>query len=167
MREWSISIYLVGPEGEQLPATCFEKATYHLHESFGPKRAKQTFKNAPFTINEKGWGEFDMIIQLTPVGSPKNGDASLQHDLNFQQEEYESTHSVVRSTYPTLAYVCLLTDVHRPSATPNPTSSPNSRSRHPPARLSTALCSPLSPPPVPRRPPATSTWRSSPKPYPY
>ena len=95
MRSWNISIYIVGPDGEELPATCFEKATYVLHESFGPKRARQTFKAAPFTIREKGWGEFDMQIILSPVGSPKNGDQTIGHDLNFQNEEYESTHSVV------------------------------------------------------------------------
>lgn len=40
MRGWNISIYLVGQDGEEIPATCFEKATYLLHESFG-KRARQ------------------------------------------------------------------------------------------------------------------------------
>lgn len=52
-------------------------------------------KSPPFRINEKGWGEFDMTITLTPVGAPKGGDTTLQHDLNFQQERYESTHTVV------------------------------------------------------------------------
>lgn len=51
-------------------------------------------KQPPFQISEKGWGEFDMSITLTPIGAPKGGDQILQHDLNFQQEEYESTHSV-------------------------------------------------------------------------
>jgi len=93
MRSWNIAIFLVGPDGEDLPATCFEKATYLLHESFG-KRAKQIFRSPPFTIKEKGWGEFDMTIVLTPIGAPKGGDQSVQHDLNFQQERYESTHTV-------------------------------------------------------------------------
>ncbi|KAF2486358.1 yeats family-domain-containing protein [Neohortaea acidophila] len=94
MRGWDISIYLVGPDGEELPANCFEKVVYVLHESFG-KRAKQTIKTPPFMIKEKGWGEFDMLITLTPIGAPKGGDQTLQHDLNFAQERYESTHSVV------------------------------------------------------------------------
>lgn len=94
MRSWNISIFLVGPEGDDVPANCFEKATYLLHESFG-KRAKQVIKNPPFKITEKGWGEFDMQIVLTPVGNPKGGEQTLNHDLNFQQEMYESTHSVV------------------------------------------------------------------------
>ncbi|KAK3697841.1 transcription factor TFIIF complex subunit Tfg3 [Vermiconidia calcicola] len=93
MRSWQISIYLVGPDGEELPATCYDKATYNLHESFG-KRAKQVVKTAPFTIKEQGWGEFDMQIHLTPLGSPKGGDHHIQHDLNFAQERYEATHSV-------------------------------------------------------------------------
>ncbi|KAK1813856.1 transcription factor TFIIF complex subunit Tfg3 [Friedmanniomyces endolithicus] len=93
MRAWSIEIYLVGPEGDDLPATCFEKAVYVLHESFG-NRKRQTFKTPPFTVKEKGWGEFDMQIILSPVGGQKGGDQTINHDLNFQQEEYESTHSV-------------------------------------------------------------------------
>lgn len=94
MRGWSISIYLLNPDGDEMPATCFEKATYILHESFGPKRMRQTIRKAPFTIEEKGWGEFDMQIALTPVGAPKNGEHTLSHDLHFQQERYESTHNV-------------------------------------------------------------------------
>ncbi|KAK0945294.1 transcription factor TFIIF complex subunit Tfg3 [Friedmanniomyces endolithicus] len=93
MRAWSIEIYLVGPEGDDLPATCFEKAVYVLHESFG-NRKRQTFKTPPFTVKEKGWGEFDMQIILSPVGGQKGGDQIINHDLNFAQEEYESTHSV-------------------------------------------------------------------------
>ncbi|KAF1827034.1 SAS complex, SAS5 subunit/transcription initiation factor IID, subunit 14 [Dissoconium aciculare CBS 342.82] len=93
MRQWDINIHIVGPDGDELPANCFEKATYLLHESFG-KRAKQVFKEAPFTISEKGWGEFDMNIVLTPIGAPKGGEQTIQHDLNFQQGRYESTHNV-------------------------------------------------------------------------
>lgn len=94
MRSWEISIYLVGPNGDDLPADCYEKVTYQLHESFG-KRQKQIIRQPPFEIKEKGWGEFDMSITLTPQGAPKGGDQVLQHDLNFQQERYEATHVVV------------------------------------------------------------------------
>jgi transcription initiation factor IIF auxiliary subunit len=48
MREWSIEVYVVGPNDEQLPATCFEKVTYRLHESFG-KRATQSTPS-PFRL---------------------------------------------------------------------------------------------------------------------
>jgi transcription initiation factor IIF auxiliary subunit len=51
------------------------------------------FKKPPFKIEEKGWGEFDMTIVLT--GAHKGGDHSLEHDLNFQAERYEATHTVV------------------------------------------------------------------------
>jgi len=40
MRQWSVAIYILGPDSEELPATCFDKVTYKLHESFGT-RAKQ------------------------------------------------------------------------------------------------------------------------------
>ena len=94
MRAWEISIFLMDADGNEMAATCFEKATYVLHESFG-KRARQAVKNPPFTIREKGWGEFDMLINLIPIGNPKAGEQSIQHDLNFAQERYESTHTVV------------------------------------------------------------------------
>ncbi|GAB7357943.1 hypothetical protein MBLNU230_g0110t1 [Neophaeotheca triangularis] len=94
MRSWSISIFLVGPDGEEIVPNCFEKATYVLHESFGTKRMRQTFKQPPFTINEKGWGEFDMQILLLPMGGGKSSEHTLGHDLNFQQERYESTHNI-------------------------------------------------------------------------
>ncbi|KAK6434137.1 transcription factor TFIIF complex subunit Tfg3 [Oleoguttula sp. CCFEE 5521] len=95
MRAWNISIHLLTPSGELLPATCYEKVTYLLHETFGPKRMRQAFKEPPFTIHEKGWGEFDMSILLLPVGGNRNAEQTLQHDVNFQSgEEYESTHQV-------------------------------------------------------------------------
>lgn len=103
LRDWSISIYLVSESGEEIPATCFEKVTYKLHESFG-KRATQVFKNPPFTIAEQGWGEFEMMVVLTPVGNPKGGDTTVLHDLNFAQERYENFHSVTfRNPKPELA----------------------------------------------------------------
>jgi transcription initiation factor IIF auxiliary subunit len=94
MRGWNIQIFLVSADGDELPATCYEKATYVLHESFGPKRMRQQFRRPPFRIDEKGWGEFDMQIVLTPIGAGKTGEHTLAHDLNFQQERYESTHNV-------------------------------------------------------------------------
>lgn len=94
MRSWNIQIFLVSADGDELPATCYEKATYVLHESFGPKRMRQTLRRPPFRIDEKGWGEFDMQIVLTPIGASKSGEHTLAHDLNFQQERYESTHNV-------------------------------------------------------------------------
>jgi transcription initiation factor IIF auxiliary subunit len=94
MRGWNIQIFLVSADGDELPATCYEKATYVLHDSFGPKRMRQQFRRPPFRIDEKGWGEFDMQIVLTPIGIGKSGEHTLAHDLNFQQERYESTHNV-------------------------------------------------------------------------
>ena len=103
MREWSISLYLVSDSGDAVPATCFEKVTYKLHESFG-KKATQVLKTPPFKIAEEGWGEFEMLVTLTPLGNPKGGDIVLIHDLNFAQEVYESVHAVTfRNPKPELA----------------------------------------------------------------
>ena len=34
MREWSIRLFVVGPNGEELPATMFDRVTYRLHPTF-------------------------------------------------------------------------------------------------------------------------------------
>lgn len=49
------------------------------------------FKNPPFRIQEEGWGEFDMQIELVADKSH-----FINHDLNFAQERYESKHVLVR-----------------------------------------------------------------------
>ncbi|PVI01059.1 transcription initiation factor TFIID subunit 14 [Periconia macrospinosa] len=90
MRTWSIEIYLLDSNGNEVPANCFEKAVYNLHPSF--EKNKQTFKKPPFRIEEKGWGEFDMKIVLT--AAHRGGDYTLDHDLNFQAEKYEATHTI-------------------------------------------------------------------------
>lgn len=51
------------------------------------------FKRPPFRIQETGWGEFDMIISLLAVD--KGGEHTIGHDLNFQNERYESKHTIV------------------------------------------------------------------------
>lgn len=93
MRDWSIELHIAHTEtGELLPANCFEKVTYHLHETFG-KRAKQNKNKPPFRVEEEGWGEFDM--QIAPVQVGKGELDVILHDLNFREERYESRHEVV------------------------------------------------------------------------
>lgn len=178
MRRWNIEIFVQGPEGENLPATCFEKVTYKLHESFG-KRATQgrctvrgnwsalteyavlevvkrnsrngwctlrardqerskarvttedghmqvmrnivnemlirfivVMRNVPFRIEEKGWGEFEMLVTMTPVGAPKGGDTTIVHDLNFASERYDATHSVVSSVCNTSTSTVIIARPH-------------------------------------------------------
>ena len=40
LRRWSIQLFMLNESGEEIPASVYSKATYHLHESFG-KRATQ------------------------------------------------------------------------------------------------------------------------------
>ncbi|EKG20428.1 YEATS domain-containing protein [Macrophomina phaseolina MS6] len=91
MRAWNIEIWLLNDQGEEVPATIFEKATYRLHPSF-EKRAVQTVKKPPFRIEEEGWGEFEMQITLSALA--KGGEHTVDHDLNFQSERYEAKHTI-------------------------------------------------------------------------
>ncbi|KAA8912919.1 yeats family-domain-containing protein [Sphaerosporella brunnea] len=90
MREWSIRLYLLGPNGEEHPASVFDKVTYKLHPTFtNPTRV---IRKPPFTLQERGWGEFDMELVLHAID--KGGDHHIKHDLNFQKSKYESSHIV-------------------------------------------------------------------------
>ena len=51
------------------------------------------FNKPPFKIQEEGWGEFDMTIVLT--APDKGGEHTIAHDLNFQEQRYETKHTVV------------------------------------------------------------------------
>ena len=51
---------------------------------------------APFRIQEQGWGEFDMLLVLTPKDTKDKGaEITVAHDLNFQSEHYETKHPIV------------------------------------------------------------------------
>jgi len=91
-RDWNIEVYLVGDKGETLPATIFDKVTYHLHPSFD-RRAKQIKKEPPFKLSEEGWGEFEMSLGMVPVG--KGTEQFINHDLNFGKERYEVIHDMI------------------------------------------------------------------------
>jgi len=90
MREWSIRIFVVGPNGEELPATIFDKVTYKLHPTFA--NPNRVVKKVPFLLSEQGWGEFDMEVLLH--GADKGGEHSIRHDLHFQKTKYENVHPV-------------------------------------------------------------------------
>ncbi|KAL9060018.1 MAG: hypothetical protein Q9162_000868 [Coniocarpon cinnabarinum] len=96
MRDWSVDIFVQNESnGSLVPAhELYDKCLFKLHPSFGV-REKQTFRSpTPFKCAEEGWGEFEMMITLTPPGVGKSGETVLHHDLNFGQEDYEATHSV-------------------------------------------------------------------------
>ena len=50
MREWSIRIFVVGPNGEELPASIFDKVTYRLHPTFqNPTRSTAQSSYFPYS----------------------------------------------------------------------------------------------------------------------
>lgn len=50
----------------------------------------------PFALQEKGWGEFDMKIMLY-YADKSTTPYVVDHDLNFQLDRYEVTHTLVIS----------------------------------------------------------------------
>lgn len=90
MRKWSIQICLLDSEGQEVPATVFDKVTYKLHPTFdNPVRP---VRQPPFLIEEEGWGEFEMQIVFTIA--ERGGEQTVNHDLNFAQERYANDISI-------------------------------------------------------------------------
>ena len=99
MREWSIEIVQLDKDGNEIPASLFEKVTYHLHPTFN--NPNRTFTELPFKITEQGWGGFPLNISLFLID--KGGERKITHDLNFLQDAYEVDHEIqVPHTKPTL-----------------------------------------------------------------
>ncbi|ROV98997.1 hypothetical protein VSDG_03790 [Cytospora chrysosperma] len=90
MRKWSVKIFILDQQGREHPANCFQKVVYTLHPSFA--NHIQTFTEAPFTCENEGWGEFEMTIEM--YYTDKSGRCTVQHDLNFQQNTYDTIREV-------------------------------------------------------------------------
>lgn len=94
MRQWSIEIAMLNDQGEVVPAIILDRVTYTLHHTFA--NPIRTLKLAPFTVEEQGWGEFDIPIAIHLVGLPgKQGERKFNHDLNFLQETYTVDHTIL------------------------------------------------------------------------
>jgi hypothetical protein len=65
-----------------------------LGQTVADSTYKLAFKKSPFRIQEEGWGEFDMTIDLVADKTH-----TIKHDLNFSQERYEAKHQIVSSQY--------------------------------------------------------------------
>ncbi|KAM0477049.1 hypothetical protein ACHAPX_006008 [Trichoderma viride] len=91
MRQWSLRLFLLDEDGNERPGDVFTKVVYNLHPTF--ENPTQTFTKPPFICSNEGWGEFEIGIDLYTTEKTKL--APIIHDLNFQQEKYEVTHTVV------------------------------------------------------------------------
>ncbi|KAL6933405.1 hypothetical protein ACO0R3_002511 [Hanseniaspora guilliermondii] len=90
VHRWSIEVVLLDAEGNEMPANIFDRVVYHLHPTFvNPNR---TIKKAPFRIEEKGWGGFEMSISL--FLTEKAGERKVKHDLHFGLPEYDIEHTI-------------------------------------------------------------------------
>ncbi|CAG8488380.1 2905_t:CDS:2 [Ambispora gerdemannii] len=89
VRSWKVSLFAVDDLGQKSQINFVEKVEYHLHHTFA--NPIRIFKKPPFTLSEKGWGEFDMqiVLHFTDKSVPPK---TLEHDLNFKHNHYEVPH---------------------------------------------------------------------------
>ncbi|KAM3163671.1 SAS5-like protein [Lachancea thermotolerans] len=84
LRQWQVNVLILGPNGDESPAYIFEKCIYRLHPTFrNPIRTKI---EAPFSLKEKGWGEFTFSISCFFLRGA--GEVEFLHELTFQDEVY-------------------------------------------------------------------------------
>ncbi len=64
MRAWSIEIYLLNENGEEVPATVFDKVTYKLHPSFEKRATQGTLTSGLFNTQPKTSARFSVQRRL-------------------------------------------------------------------------------------------------------
>ncbi|KAJ9083101.1 transcription factor TFIIF complex subunit Tfg3, variant 2 [Entomophthora muscae] len=92
MYSWRVSISALDAKGkyqENLPF--ISHVEFKLHETF-PK-PRHFVHSAPFQIQERGWGSFDMFITLHFVDSAHKPH-TIAHDLHFKKSEYKVSQTV-------------------------------------------------------------------------
>lgn len=90
MRQWNIQLVLLDEQGNEIPATIFDKVVYHLHPTFA--NPNRTFTEPPFYIEEQGWGGFELLISCHLL--EKAGERKITHDLHFMKDTYEADHVI-------------------------------------------------------------------------
>lgn len=90
MRKWSIELVLLDEQGNEIPATIFDKVVYRLHPTFA--NPTRTFTEPPFKIEEQGWGGFELLISCYLLD--KGGEKKITHDLHFMKDTYEIDHVI-------------------------------------------------------------------------
>ncbi|ONH69374.1 Transcription initiation factor TFIID subunit 14 [Cyberlindnera fabianii] len=90
IREWSIELQLLDENGTPVPATIFDKVTFHLHPTF--ENPTRVLKKQPFRLQEEGWGGFEIPITITLID--KAGERKIVHDLNFLEDTYSVDHDI-------------------------------------------------------------------------
>ncbi|KAF9207347.1 hypothetical protein BGZ49_000651 [Haplosporangium sp. Z 27] len=91
MRKWKISLNGINANGDEENMPYVDHVEYILHHTFEPPVRKVT--EYPFSLHEKGWGEFDMKIMLHFVDKSVSPYV-LDHDLNFQSTHYEVLQTI-------------------------------------------------------------------------
>ncbi|CAG8482216.1 6494_t:CDS:2 [Paraglomus brasilianum] len=91
-RRWAVALYAVDDTGVDRDLSYVDQVEYHLHPTFGDW--KRVVRKPPFTLAEKGWGEFDMkvILYFVDKSIPPH---ELEHDLNFSKPHYEVLHTLI------------------------------------------------------------------------
>lgn len=83
-RKWRMQLFILDEEGNEQPATLFDYVTYHLHPTF--ERPLRKLTEPPFTLDEQGWGEFELkIIAKVKFCSTTY---TFHHELSFDNNAY-------------------------------------------------------------------------------
>ncbi|AMD22720.1 HHL050Wp [Eremothecium sinecaudum] len=89
-RRWSMEIYMLDEHSNEVDADIFESCTYILHPSFS--RPKRKISWPPFTLDEQGWGEFELKIICQFIHN--GGKVMIPHTLLFSEDAYAVDFSI-------------------------------------------------------------------------
>ncbi|KAI8371783.1 yeats family-domain-containing protein [Radiomyces spectabilis] len=113
-RNWKIKLVAVdkGKEKKGKLSLLLDHVDYILHPTFENPRRVAT--KEPYTLQEKGWGEFDMRIVLYFTNNLAHPEIML-FDLNFVQPSYSIIHRIAFNNPSPELINLLATDVAPPS----------------------------------------------------
>ncbi|KAF7725822.1 hypothetical protein EC973_009245 [Apophysomyces ossiformis] len=109
-RNWKIKLVAVDGQRERKGklSALLDHVEYFLHPTF--ENPHRVFAKEPFTLQEKGWGEFDMRIVLYFTNNLANPEV-ISFDLNFSQSNYSVVHKVVFENPSPELITLLATDI--------------------------------------------------------
>ncbi|KAI8893267.1 yeats family-domain-containing protein, partial [Globomyces pollinis-pini] len=93
------SVYVKGANGEDI-SNVVEKVVIRLHESFA--KPERTFTEPPYSVQETGWGEFEIGIKL--YFKHQQHPISMIHMLQLYPKDGTTATEVISEHYDEIVF---------------------------------------------------------------
>lgn len=89
-RHWKVELCMLDEAEKEIEIEIVARCTFYLHETFNdPVRS---FDHPPFSVEEDGWGEFDIKIVCECIEN--GGKFTIHHPLTFDEPAYAIDYDI-------------------------------------------------------------------------